>query len=139
MISLFVRVSRLMVEDLLERLRAAGYENISFSAHQVFESLPPGGARLTTLAAGLAVTHQSVGEVVADLERRDLLARVPDPLDRRARLIVLTDRGRELVRIALAEIEDIERTWSDRLAAAGLSGDLGAALSAVVDEGRPVR
>ncbi len=50
-ISLFRRCTRLMVEELVERLDAAGFDDINPSHHPVFENLPPGGGRLTELAA----------------------------------------------------------------------------------------
>ena len=133
LLSLFRRGTRLMVEELLRRMDAAGYPGITPSEHLVFESLPPDGARLTVLAAQIGITHQSAGELVASLERRGFLERRPDPADRRARLVALTDDGRELVRTALHEIAEIERSWTARLAGRGVSGDLGAALRDVVD------
>lgn len=133
LIALLRRAGRAMADELLARIDAAGHEGITMPAHLVFESLPPAGARLTTLAQRTGTTHQATGEVVADLVRRGYLTRVPDPADGRARLVVLTDRGRDLVRVALAEIAAIERSWLDRLAAGGLTGDLHAALRAACD------
>ncbi|MFP5068310.1 MarR family winged helix-turn-helix transcriptional regulator [Pseudonocardia nantongensis] len=136
LLSLFRHATRQMAGELLSRLAEAGYEGITLSAHLVFESLPPGGARLTSVAARIGMTHQAAGEVVSDLVLRGFLARVPDPADRRARLVVLTDDGRRLVRVALAEIAVIERSWLDGLAAAGLSGDLRATLRTTAGAGR---
>ncbi|HET7094567.1 MAG TPA: MarR family transcriptional regulator, partial [Thermomicrobiales bacterium] len=56
-------------------------------------------------------THQAMGELVASLEERGYLERRPDPADRRARLICFTPRGRTLMRLALAELAEIESTW----------------------------
>lgn len=134
LLSLFRSAGRSMADELLERIEDAGYEGISMSAHLVFEALPPAGTRLTTIAGRIGMTHQAAGEVVSDLERRGFLTRTPDPADGRARLVVLTDRGRRLVRTALAEIAAIERAWLDRLAGAGLSGDLHGALRAAVPQ-----
>ncbi len=39
------------------------------------------------------MTKQSVGEIVDDLVARGYAQRVPDPADRRAKLICLTDKG----------------------------------------------
>ncbi len=41
------------------------------------------------------MTKQSVGEIVDDLVARGYAKRIPDPADRRAKLICLTERGRE--------------------------------------------
>lgn len=138
-ISLFRRSSRLMVEDLVQRLDMAGYPGVSPSEHLIFENLPPGGARVTELAVQLGMTHQATSELVAALENRGYLERRPDSSDRRARVVVLTAEGRRLVRAALREIATIEERWVRYLAQAGLSGDLQPALQAAVGQAEAER
>jgi DNA-binding MarR family transcriptional regulator len=77
------------------------------------------------------------GEVVAELERRGYVERVADPSDGRARLVRLTDDGRNLVRAAVREIAAIERKWSQRWRKAGLKGDLRGPLEAALREAAP--
>jgi DNA-binding MarR family transcriptional regulator len=72
------------------------------------------GSRLTELAEGARMTKQAVGEAVADLERKGYLERVPDPLDGRARIIRLTERGHSGVEAADRHFADIEREWGER-------------------------
>ncbi|WP_232665915.1 MarR family winged helix-turn-helix transcriptional regulator [Pseudonocardia sp. TRM90224] len=61
---------------------------------------------MKTLAESMGVVPRSITSVVDGLERRELVRRTPDPDDRRAMLISLTDRGTELVeRIHQANIE----------------------------------
>ncbi|MDN5861101.1 MAG: MarR family transcriptional regulator, partial [Pseudonocardia sp.] len=132
-IGLFRRASQLMVDELLSRLDVAGYPGVSASEHLIFENLPPDGARVTELAARVGISHQAAGEVVAALESRGVLERRADPDDRRARIVVLTPEGRELVRTALHEIAAIERRWTGYLADAGLPGELGPALAAALE------
>ena len=67
-----------------------------------------GGTRLSTLAARANVTPQAVGELVDDLERLGYVSREPDPDDRRAKRIVLMERGRASVRAALDTIAELE-------------------------------
>jgi DNA-binding MarR family transcriptional regulator len=57
----------------------------------------PPGARVSTLAEHLGVAPRSATEVADALEAAGLVARTPDPSDRRAVLLTLTDRGRSLV------------------------------------------
>ncbi len=52
------------------------------------------GARLSEVAAHLRIAPRSATEVVDSLEARGLVARQPDPADRRAVLVVATDEGR---------------------------------------------
>ena len=123
-----------MVDEITTRVEAAGFADSPPSFHPIFENLDPDGTRLTTLAARTGLTHQSVGEVVDVLERRGYVERVRDPDDGRARLVVLTDAGRELVRAAITAIDEIERSWIGRWERHGLGGDLRAALAGALAE-----
>ena len=134
LIALLRRTSRLMVDEIGEGLKAAGFPETPSSYHPIFENIDREGTRLTTLAARAGLTHQAVAEVVADLERRGYAERLADPSDGRARLIRLTDDGRELVRAGLREIAAIEEKWMRRWREAGLEGDLHAAFEAGLRE-----
>lgn len=133
-IALFRRSARLMVDELVQRLDAAGFPDISPSEHLIFENLPPGGARVTELAARIGMTRQAASELVAALEARGYLERRPDSADGRARVVLLTPQGRHLVRAALREIAAIEQNWARYLVRAGLPGELLPALQAAVHQ-----
>jgi DNA-binding MarR family transcriptional regulator len=68
-----------------------------------------GGTRLTTIASRANITPQAVGELVDDLERLGYVVRRPDPDDRRAKRVVLTERGRDSVAAAVVVIASLER------------------------------
>jgi len=53
--------------------------------------------RPSELADHLRITPRSVTEVVDSLEEQDLVRRTPDPDDRRATLVSLTDQGAAVV------------------------------------------
>lgn len=55
-----------------------------------------GGLRNSQLAEQLRIAARSATEVVDQLQDKALVQRTPDPSDRRAWIITLTDRGREL-------------------------------------------
>jgi DNA-binding MarR family transcriptional regulator len=130
LIALARQTSRLMVEELAERLRAEGYDDMTAAHHPVFESIDRDGTRLTVLAARAGMTHQSMGELVAALERMGYVERRADPADARARLVVLTARGRAAVRRALVEIAAIEAGWQAAFDRAGYDVELHALLAA---------
>jgi len=135
LIALFRETARLMVEELVERLHAAGYRDHTAAHHPVFENIDREGTRrLTVLAARAGMTHQSMGELVQTLERRGYLERRSDPSDGRATLVRLTAHGREAVRRAVAEIAEIESAWLERFGRAGLDADLRALLEATLRE-----
>jgi DNA-binding MarR family transcriptional regulator len=85
----------------------------------VFAQIAAGGTRLTVLAARAGMTPQAMGEVVDELQALGYVARRPDPSDGRAKLIVLTDRGRQAVDAGEAAITGIE---DDIIAVLGRDG-----------------
>jgi DNA-binding MarR family transcriptional regulator len=132
MSALLRQVSRLMIDELIERMRAAGYDRQSATHHPVFENIDPDGTRMTVLAERAGMTHQSMGELVGSMERLEYLERRADPADGRARLVALTPKGRDIVRRALREIADIEQAWLERFRDAGFDIDLRSALVAAL-------
>jgi DNA-binding MarR family transcriptional regulator len=101
-------VTQQVTDDLLGRLRSAGFTDTRMTHNAVFPHVPPEGIRLVDLAARAGMTKQAMSELVADLERMGYLQRRPDPTDGRAKLIEFTDRGWASVRTALASFEAIE-------------------------------
>jgi DNA-binding MarR family transcriptional regulator len=100
-------------------VNAAGHE--MRPAHsRVFGNIDAEGTRLTQLAERARMTPQAMGELVDDLVARGYLDRIPDPSDRRAKLIVLTDRGYEAVQAAFDTIMGIEAELEALLGRNGL-------------------
>lgn len=66
------------------------------------------GLSTAALARNSFVTAQTMGEMLATLERRGLVTRRVDPGHRRRHLTSLTDEGRALVRDYQALMDDIE-------------------------------
>jgi DNA-binding MarR family transcriptional regulator len=93
----------------------AGFDDIRPAHTAVFQHIEAGGSRLTDLAERAQMTKQSMGYLVDHLEQRGYLERRPDPSDRRAALISLTDRGWEQVRASLRIIATIEEEWASGL------------------------
>ena len=120
----FRQTARLMIEELIERLKADGHDGVHPSHHALYENIDAEGTRLTELAARAAMTHQAMGELVASLERGGWVERRPDPTDGRARLVCLTASGRHLVIRGLHHIAAIEAEWQERWRAAGHDGEL---------------
>jgi DNA-binding MarR family transcriptional regulator len=65
----------------------------------VFES-GPAGVRMTDLAREIVLSKAGLTSLVDRLQARGLVQRTPDPDDRRAMRITLTDRGEEAFRAA---------------------------------------
>ena len=104
-------------EELARRLAQTPYNDIRATHGCVFGNIEPEGSRLTDLAERAHMTKQTVGEVATELERRGYLERAPDPSDGRAKIIRLTERGREAQALGREIIDEIEQEWAERFGA----------------------
>ena len=99
-----------------------GYPELRDAHGCVFRFIEADGLRLTDLAERSGFTKQAVGEVVADLERLGYVERVPDAGDRRAKIIRLTERGRDSRELALQVFDELESEWSAELGEENVAG-----------------
>lgn len=80
----------------------------------VFRFVQDEGLRLTEIAERAKLTKQSVGEIVDDLVERGYAKRIPDPDDRRAKLICLTERGEAAQAHGRKLFAKVEKRWAER-------------------------
>lgn len=85
----------------------------------VFAQIDPEGSRLTDLARRANITPQAMGELVDELQELGYLTREPDPTDRRAKLIVLTPKGRAAVEAGKQTIVGLETRITEILGEKG--------------------
>jgi DNA-binding MarR family transcriptional regulator len=114
---LLAQLTRLFQVELFERLVAAGLEDARVPHTHVTAYIKADGSRLTELAAQARMTLPAMSELVDDLQRLGIVERKPDPSDRRAKLITLTDDGWEAMRTARQAIADIEAEYAELVGA----------------------
>jgi DNA-binding MarR family transcriptional regulator len=68
-------------------------------------------ANPSDLADRLNVSRQAVAQGIAALERNGYVTRVPNPVDARARIIELTPRGRQALRVMRSNALNLEKRW----------------------------
>jgi DNA-binding MarR family transcriptional regulator len=90
---------------------AAGLDGIRPAQAVALVPLVAGGLHASDLADRLQVSRQAVAQAVAALERHGYVTRVPDPVDARARIIELTPRGRQALRVMRTNAVDLEKRW----------------------------
>jgi DNA-binding MarR family transcriptional regulator len=100
---------------LHERFAERGHPEVRAPHGNVLQYLDAAGTRVSVLAERAQVTKQSMAELVAHLERHGYVERVPDPADRRAKLVKPTARGGEIYEIAREFIIDMEAEWTAKL------------------------
>ena len=106
---------RAMTDELMVRLAAHGHPEVRAAHGAVFEFLDDAGTRVSVLADRARMTKQSMTELVVHLERHGYVERVPDPEDRRAKLVRATGRGEEVYSIAREFVAELEADWTRRL------------------------
>jgi DNA-binding MarR family transcriptional regulator len=117
LIAALLRVPYQAVIDRVTRRLRAEYPDLRPAHLIVFQTLdhPPDGTRLTAIAERAQVTPQSMGELVDALERGGYVERIPDPADRRAKLIRYTERGWAAHNRGGEIVLDIQHEWAERL------------------------
>ena len=100
---------------LHRRFAERGHPDIRPPHGNVMQFLDGAGTRVSVLAERAQITKQSMAELVVHLERLGYVERVPDPSDRRAKLVRATPRGKQLYAIARDVVAEIEADWTKRL------------------------
>ena len=106
---------RIASARLHDRFAERGHPEVRAPHGNVLQFLDAEGTRVTVLAERAQVTKQSMAELVAHLERHGYVERVPDPADRRAKLVRATARGEEVYAIAREFVADTEAEWTAEL------------------------
>jgi DNA-binding MarR family transcriptional regulator len=119
-------------DELYARLDEAGHGKLTRPHGAVLAHLDRDGTRATELARRSGRPKQLIGRAIDELEQLGYVERRPEPGDRRAKLIVPTTLGHELIRISDAIIRDIEQRPADALGHAAYH-DFKQALGAVAD------
>lgn len=112
---------RALEKRAYDAVAATGVGDITLAQARIASRIGPHGTRLSDLAEQARVTKQSAGFLVDQLEAAGYVERVPDPSDRRARLIRLTVRAQPIVEIADAEVSRALQEWRDHVGAERLS------------------
>src|ERR1044072_2036777 len=85
---------RWLENRVIAALTEAGFGDITTAQMKVVQRIGPDGTRLTELAEQAQVTKQTAGFLVDQLEKAGWVERVPDPTDKRARLVRIAAPGR---------------------------------------------
>lgn len=112
MVALLRRPLSRMGNRIFERLEEEGFAGIRPSHGVVLRNLKRSGASTSELAAKARITKQSMSYLVEGLTSSGYVVAIPNPVDRRSQLIILTDRGLE----AQNTIERLSREVEEEIA-----------------------
>jgi DNA-binding MarR family transcriptional regulator len=110
---LTAHLQRAVQGELFERLADQGHSDLHPRHSTVLAYLDEDGVRATELARLSGREKQVVGRLVDELEDIGYVERRPDPSDRRAKLIVPTERGLEQLQLRDEIVAEIERRHAE--------------------------
>jgi len=106
---------RALENRVFAALAEAGFDDFTPAQARVMQRIGPNGTRLTELAEQAQITKQTAGFLVDQLEKAGYVVRVPDPTDKRARLVCLAEKAASAQRIAAAVVAEVEKEWEAHL------------------------
>ena len=115
---LFIHLQRLwtlFAESYEEGMADTQYSDQRVTSGQVFGHIEDGGLTVTELARRAGMSKQSMAELVDKLLASGYLRCAPDPHDRRAKLIMTTDKGERQIETSRAVVRTIEAGWARTL------------------------
>lgn len=132
-----LRIASQLIDGIQAGLVQRGFEDVRPAHGFAFVRISWGDATTADVAEHLSVSKQAAAQLVHQLVERGYVERRRSPSDGRARLLVLTDRGRACTRAAEAAASASVAEWRDRLTAEQFA-ELRRVLRALVEPG-PLR
>jgi DNA-binding MarR family transcriptional regulator len=112
---LLQRASRQYSDQALAKLDSYGHGGLSLFHTTLISHLDIEGTQISTLAERAGMSKQAMGQIAKELEERDYILRVPDPIDKRAVLLKFTETGYAFLQDAYQVKVEIETEYSEIL------------------------
>jgi len=108
-LAVLLRETFVALNDLaLNRLAERGHGAVRPAHAAVFQYLDDTGTTVSLLAERAQMTKQAMAELVHHLEAHGYVRRVPDPADRRAKRVLPTERGLDVIAVAQSVAPEVE-------------------------------
>jgi DNA-binding MarR family transcriptional regulator len=108
--------------EIMSGVRRTEYAYITPAQSRLLATMAGKPTSMAELARRLAISRQAVHKTVAELARRGILEIRDDPERRNAKLIVYTERGRQVNRAGAAIIDRVEDRIASRIGRDRLEG-----------------
>jgi len=113
--TLLLQVYQGFEQELIAALEDGGHPDFRPKYGAVLANIDADGTRLSALADRAAMRRPSMVELIDELESKGYVKREPDPVDRRAKLVVPTQRGMDTISVAAEAIEALEQRFRELL------------------------
>ena len=108
---------RALIDQLHGELARYGHPNMRPAYGFTMQAIGLDGATASELGRRLGVSKQAAGKTVDHLEELGYAERVPDAADGRRKLVRLTPRGIEALRLSAMIFDDLRARWAAALGA----------------------
>ena len=112
---LFMRAFYWADEGLQNALKKEGWPTITRAQSLVFVNIGEGVTRPSEIAARVGVTRQAIHQTINEMVELGYLTLEPDPKDRRAKVVVYTEKGEKVGGTAAQALKEIESSLSHRI------------------------
>jgi len=112
---LLFSAARKYEEGILRIVNKKGFSQMRMAHLAVPRNMDLNGTRITTLASRASMTKQSMADLVVRCERMGLVMRRPDSSDGRAKMILLTPKGRRLINVIGQAVATMEREMRSQI------------------------
>ena len=113
--TLLLQVYQGFEQRLTAAIKERGHPDFRAKHSAVLAHIDAEGTRLSTLSDRAAMSRPAMLQLVDELESKGYVRREPDPYDRRAKLIVPTEKGRDQISVAIEVAEDLEQQLRELL------------------------
>lgn len=110
-------IARRVEDELRQTTRARGHDVLQLSHARLIALIGHEGARVSELAQHQGVSRQATSATVRSLESHGYARRETDQQDGRAVHVVLTKRGKTLIRDSLLALRELEKDFREILGA----------------------
>lgn len=121
LVTLLGAATRSVSAAVLAEIDPTGQSGVRLAHVPVIAALDAGGSRVSDLAPAVGITRQGTSALVRDLEKVGIVVTAPDPQDRRATIVRLTDAGLDFCHRALRTLARREATLAETLGEERLS------------------
>ena len=111
---LFMRAFYWADEGLQNALKKQGWPGITRAQSLVFVNISEGVTRPSEIASRVGVTRQAIHQTINEMVELGYLTLQPDPTDRRAKVVVYTEQGKEVGGATVSALREIESSLSNR-------------------------
>ncbi len=113
--TLLLQVYQGFERRLIAALKDGGHPDFRPKYGAVLANIDADGTRLSTLADRAGMSRPSMVELIDELESKGYVKRRPEPGDRRAKLVVPTQKGMDTISTAAEAIGNMERRFRELL------------------------